>query len=107
MMNSKKIMIKIMFLTFIYDSYFRRITTTISNPKVITKLIFQNECAFFNSINWKATNKNLNAAKSIIIGTATAETKDELAILAVAIVSINNKAKTRISDFFIIKKLNR
>jgi hypothetical protein len=100
-------MINIMFLTFIYESYFKPIITTISNPKVIIKLIFQNECAFFNSINSKATNRNLKAAKIIIKGAKTAETDNELAIKAVVMVRISSKAQVKFSDFFIVKRINK
>jgi hypothetical protein len=60
-------------------------------PKTSVRLTFQNELAFFNSINWNATNKNLIAEIPII---------RKIAILEIAL-EVETKAVTAVS------KINR
>lgn len=60
-------------------------------PKTNVRLTFQNELAFFNSINWNATNKNLIAEIPIIRKIAIFETALEVEIKAVVTVSKINR----------------
>lgn len=60
-------------------------------PKTSVRLTFQNELAFFNSINWNATNKNLIAEIPIIRKIAILEIALEVATKAVAVVSKINR----------------
>ena len=78
------------FTTFRKDYHFNPIIKITINPKVSIKLIFQKELAFFNSINWNATNKNLIAEIPIIRKTAIFEIvlEDETKAVA-AVIKIN------------------
>lgn len=60
-------------------------------PKTSVRLTFQKEFAFFNSINWNATNKNLIAEIPIIRKIAILEIALEVETNAVAAVSKINK----------------
>ena len=60
-------------------------------PKTSVRLTFQNELAFFNSINWNATNKNLIAEIPIIRKIAILEIALEVETNAVAAVSKINR----------------
>lgn len=60
-------------------------------PKTTTRVTFQNELAFFNSINWNATNKNLIAEIPIIRKIRVFEIAFEVEIKAVVIVSKINR----------------
>jgi hypothetical protein len=61
------------------------------STKTEIKLNFQNEFDFFNSINWKATNRNLNAEISIIKLTINGEIEPKFDSNAVVIVKIINE----------------
>jgi hypothetical protein len=60
-------------------------------PKTSVRLTFQNELAFFNSINWNATSKNLIAEIPIIRKIAILEIALEVETNAVAAVSKINR----------------
>jgi len=60
-------------------------------PKTRVRLTFQKELAFFNSINWNATNKNLIAEIPIIRKIAILEITLEVETNAVAAVSKINR----------------
>ena len=60
-------------------------------PKTSVRLTFQNEFAFFNSINWNATSKNLIAEIPIIRKIAILEIALEVETNAVAAVSKINR----------------
>jgi hypothetical protein len=60
-------------------------------PKTTIRVTFQNELAFFNSINWNATNKNLIAEIPIIKKISVFEIAFEVEIKAVVIVSKINR----------------
>jgi hypothetical protein len=60
-------------------------------PKTNIRVTFQNELAFFNSINWNATNKNLIAEIPIIKKIRVFEIAFEVEIKAVVIVSKINR----------------
>jgi hypothetical protein len=60
-------------------------------PKTSVRLTFQNELAFFNSINWNATNKNFIAEIPIIRKIAILEIALEVETKAVAAVSKINR----------------
>jgi hypothetical protein len=60
-------------------------------PKTTIRVTFQNELAFFNSINWNATNKNLIAEIPIIKKIRVFEIAFEVEIKAVVIVSKINR----------------
>jgi len=60
-------------------------------PKTRVRLTFQNVLAFFNSINWNATNKNLIAEIPIIRKIAIFEIALEVETKAVAAVNKINR----------------
>jgi hypothetical protein len=60
-------------------------------PKTSVRLTFQNELAFFNSINWNATSKNLIAEIPIIRKIVILEIALEVETNAVAAVSKINR----------------
>ena len=60
-------------------------------PKTSVRLTFQKELAFFNSINWKATNRNLMADNPMIILTTAFEIVVAFEIKAVDMVSKINR----------------
>lgn len=78
-------------MTLRYDYHFKPIIKTIINPRVNIKLTFQNELAFFNSINWNATSKNLIAEIPIIRKIAIFDIALEVETKAVAAVSKINR----------------
>jgi hypothetical protein len=59
--------------------------------KTRVRVIFQNEFAFFNSINWNATNKNLIAEIPIMRKIAIFEIALEVETKAVAAVNKINR----------------
>ena len=72
--------------------------------KTVVKIIFQKEFPFFNSINWKATNRNLIAEIPIIETTEILWTVIKVAINTVDKVSRSRVAYVKINDFFMIRK---
>lgn len=83
----------IIFFNIFFIGYY---TYTQINKKIIVrtiiKLLFQKIFAFFNSINWKAINRNLIAEIANIKKTTRAEIAFEVAIKAVVNV---NKIRVR------------
>ena len=97
-------MIFVMFTLFLIH-YFTKTSTKTSRPKTKPKLNFQKGFAFFNSMNWKATNANLTADNPRIRLAAKAENEIEFEIefeiKAVVMVNTINNPYVNTSDFFI------
>lgn len=66
------IMIFVMLITFLLH-YFNKKIAKKNKPKKRLKLNFQKGFAFFNSINWKATSRNLAIENPIIKSTKRLE----------------------------------
>lgn len=79
-------MIFIIFWIF-FKFYFVRIIITANTPKTKLKLNFQNEAAFFSSINSKATKRNFAKEIPIIKRTKPLEKKLDFEISTVVKVS--------------------
>jgi len=93
-------MIFVMFALFILIYFIKKMTKT-KTPKTRLKLYFQNEFAFFSSINWKATNRNFIEEKNRIKRIISSEKRSAFEIKAVTKVSTINNPYVNTSDFFI------